>query len=427
MSRSNGLAAVLAIVSGVFASSIALAQQVTLDVFYANPGFQKFHDAIAEEYTKRNPNVKIQFRAPAPTYDDAHQTMLRQAVTNQLPDINFSGYHLLTELAETLAKRNQIVDLEPMLAAEPKAWRDANYSDRILALGRVGGKLYGMAFNASTPIVYMNEELVRKGGGDPAKFPDTWDGVIDLAKRIKAASPDVDGIAYNVHVWPDNWLWNAMILQNGGKMLNDAGTASAFGGDLGLKALRTFRRFVTEGGQQLIDFDQSRQQFSAGKIGILIETPARMRLVLDTIGNRFTLRTATFPIDNKASGGIPTGGNAAVITARDPAKQKAAWDYIKFITGPEAQKIVVETTGYLPTNKRALEPQFLGKFYDANPNFRTVAMQMDRSLPWESYPGGNAVRIWRTQRDIITSVMRGETTPEAGLQRLVSETNALIK
>ena len=64
MTRSNGLRA-LALAAGVFASSLALAQQLTLDVFYANPGFQKFHDAIAEEYMRRTPNVKIQFRAPA--------------------------------------------------------------------------------------------------------------------------------------------------------------------------------------------------------------------------------------------------------------------------------------------------------------------------------------------------------------------------
>ena len=75
--------------------------------------------------------------------------MLRQAVTNQLPDVYYSGFHLLAELVRTLVKRQQVVDLGPMLAAEPAEWRKANYSDAILALGQVDGKLYGMAFNAS--------------------------------------------------------------------------------------------------------------------------------------------------------------------------------------------------------------------------------------------------------------------------------------
>ena len=107
----------------------AQAQQVTLDVLYAFPAFAKFHEPIAAEFMKRQPNIKIQFRAPAASYDEGHQTMLRQAVTNQLPDVYYSGYHLLAELVRTLAKREQVVDLDPLLAAEPADWRKANYSD----------------------------------------------------------------------------------------------------------------------------------------------------------------------------------------------------------------------------------------------------------------------------------------------------------
>ncbi len=61
----------------------------------------------------------------------------------------------------------------------------------------------------------------------------------------------------------------------------------------------------------------------------------------------------------------------------------------------------------MPTNLRAQAPDFLGKFYDQNPNFRTVSLQAERAKPWQGYPGGNSVRIWRAQRDIINSVMRG--------------------
>jgi multiple sugar transport system substrate-binding protein len=405
----------------------AQAQQVTLDVLYAFPAFAKFHEPIAAEFMKRQPNIKIQFRAPAASYDEGHQTMLRQAVTNQLPDVYYSGYHLLAELVRTLVKRGQVVDIDPMLAGEPADWRTANYSDAILSLGRVDGKLYGMAFNASSPMMYFNTELVKKAGGDPAKMPDNWADVLTLASKIRAGGSDVAGIAYNVHDWPDDWLWRAMILQGGGKMLDDTETKVAFGNPVGLKAMETLRKMVTEGGMPLIDWDQSRQQFIAGKIGLFFDTPARMRQVTDLIGDKFTLGTDIFPVDDKVNGKLPTGGNAAVVTSRDPAKQKAAWEFLKFITGPEAQKIVVETTGYLPTNLRTPGPEFAGPFYEANPNFRTVTRQAERSAPWQGYPGGNSVRIWRTQREIINAAMRGTTSPQEGLDKLVAETTALMK
>jgi multiple sugar transport system substrate-binding protein len=37
------------------------------------------------------------------------------------------------------------------------------------------------------------------------------------------------------------------------------------------------------------------------------------------------------------------------------------------------------------------------------------------------------VRIWRAQRDLIAKVMRGETTPEAGLAEIVKTTRAMMK
>jgi len=80
----------------------ASAQKVTLDVLYAQPGFAKYHEPIAQAFMKAHPDVEIKFRAPAKDYDEGHQAMLRAAVANQLPDVYFPGFHLLAELSSTL-------------------------------------------------------------------------------------------------------------------------------------------------------------------------------------------------------------------------------------------------------------------------------------------------------------------------------------
>jgi multiple sugar transport system substrate-binding protein len=419
-------AALTTMVWCAMAQTPAVAQKIVLDVLYAQPGFAKYHEPIAAAFMKAHPNIEVKFRAPAKDYDEGHQAMLRAAVTNQLPDIYFPGFQLLAELAEALQNRGQIVDLGPLLAAEPAGWRAANYSDAMLKLGDVHGKQYGLAVNASLPIMYFNADLVKKAGGDPAHMPDTWDGLIALAARIKASSPGVAGIANDIHVWGDNWMFQAMIDQEGGRVLDDSGTRIAFDNAIGRKVMAILRRMVTEGGMPLLSAEASRQQFFAGQTGIYFQTPARMSQTLATVGSRFTVGSAVFPVDDKEKGGIPTGGCAIVITTKDPVKQKAAWEYAKFITGPEAQKIIVETTGYLPTNKLATGPEYLGPFYDKNPNFRTVALQGDRALPFQGYPR-DSVRIWRTQRDIINKIMRGEVTPDAGLDELARETRAMMK
>ena len=159
---------------------------VTLDVLYCYPSFARFHEPLAAEFMKRNPNIKIQFRAPSASYDEGHQVMLRSAVTNQLPDVYYAGYHLLGEMARTLERRNQIVDLSTFLRAEPGNFVSSNFAPRMMSLSQVDGKQYGLAFNASSPIMYFNSELVRRAGGDPKNMPNTWDGLITLAGKISA-------------------------------------------------------------------------------------------------------------------------------------------------------------------------------------------------------------------------------------------------
>ena len=418
--RHASLAMLVFFTSQVFA-------QVDLDIFYCYPSFARFHEPLANEFMKIHPEIKINFRAPAASYDEGHQAMLRSSMTNQLPDIYYSGYHLLGELVKNLDKRGQIVPLEGLLSSEGSNFTKTNFAPRLVVLGQVNNKQFGLPFNASSPIIYVNADLVKRAGGDPQKMPTNWNDIVALAAKIKKLDNDINGISYDIDAWPDDWLFQGMIDQQGGTLVKPGTKKVGFDGPVGLHALQLMRRFVTEGGMQLVDWDQSRQQFSAGKTGMFFSTPAQLKLVTDSVAGRFNFTTARFPLDNKTSGGVPTGGNAVILLTKDASKQKAAWEFIKFVTSPRAQKIVVEMTGYLPTNQLALGPDYLGPFYDTNPNFKTATTQIDKSLPWAGYPGGQSVRIWRAQRDVVGSVMRGEKTPEQALPELVKVTEELME
>ncbi|WP_108258207.1 ABC transporter substrate-binding protein [Mangrovicoccus ximenensis] len=402
------------------------AEQVTLNVLYNLPGFTRFHQPIAEAFMEAHPDIKIEFQAPAVAYNEGHQQVLRSAVTGDMPDVFFSGYHLLSELVETLEPRGQITPIEGFVAQEDAAWVDENYSPKMYALGNIGGTQWGLPVNASSPIMYVNADLVRQAGGDPGHMPDTWPELLDLAVKINALGDNIAGMAYDIGGWPDDWLWQAMVYQQGGQLTDPETGRVAFDNEIGLNALNYFRAFVTDAGQPVLDWDQSRQQFGAGLTGLIFSTPAHVQTIEELVGDRFELATTTFPIDDKENGGVPTGGNAAVILTQDAAKQDAAWEYLKWVTGPEAQNMIVRITGYLPTNKRATGEEFLAPYYREHPNVETASHQADRSQPWAGYPGGDSVRIWRTQRDIIAQVMRGEISSEEGLAQIVSATNGLM-
>ncbi|MEO1498883.1 MAG: extracellular solute-binding protein [Planctomycetota bacterium] len=285
---------------------------------------------------------------------------------------------------------------------------------------------YGMPYNASTPIVHYNADLIREAGGDPANPPQTWDDMIALAAAIDALGDDFSGMSYDVHDFWDDWLFQALIKQQGGRMMNEDETAVAWNNEIGLGAMQLAVRFVEEGGMPLLTKEESVTLFCAGRKGIHFTSTASVRRFGDCSEGNFEYVTGTYPVANTETGGVPTGGNAAVILSADEAKQEAAWRYLKFISGPKGQEIAVLGSGYMPTNKLAAGPDYLGDHYENFPNWLTSLNQVERAQGWYGYPGTNSVKIGRVQMEIFAELMNGEITPEEALEAMVEETEDLL-
>ena len=195
-----------------------------------------------------------------------------------------------------------------------------------------------------------------------------------------------------------------------------------------LNAMTLARRLVEEAGYNPeIDLQTQTTAFAEGKMGIYANSPASAKLIQERVGGAFDLHSVRFTVWDDANGSLPTGGNAAIITAEDPAKQQAAWEYIKFLTGPKGQELTARNTGYLPTNRGALAEEYLGAYYAEQPYFATPSSQYERAGAWYGYPGTQSEKIWREQRTIIRSVMLGEITPEDGAEQAKAVAEDLMK
>lgn len=408
------------------ATSSAFAETVTLEVVHAWGGHKRFHEPIAKEFMKLHPEIEIKFRTPMASYIDGHQAILRQSLSNDLPDIWYSPYNALGELVAALAPKSQIAELTPFLAKEGEDWVKANYAPNVLALGQVDEKQWAMPFNASTPIVYYNLDLVTKAGGDPDRLPTTWDEMVSLGTKIFKLGDGADGLAYSASEWGDDWLWQALVGSNGGQMMDDAKTKVTFGDESGQRAISLLARIAKETKMPLLTEDQTIQQFAAGKLGVFVGSTAEVRVMGDLVAGNFRWKTGPYPINDKANGGLPTGGNAAVILSQDEQKRQAAWEFIKFATGPEGQKIAVLGSGYMPTNLKASDAAYLGDYYKDHPDWTTSMKQWPAARNWFGYPGNKGTKIWRAQQNILGSVIRGDTSPDEGLKQLVEVTTSLL-
>jgi len=418
-----------------FATTIALAMaaaaeaKVTITCLTTAGHLTRQHEPLMQRFNEMQDDVEVIYAAPAKDYSDVHLKLFRASATDTLPDCAFEAFNQLPSLARALAARGQIADLGELIAKEDKGWVEANYTDKMLDLGRVDRKQYGMPFNASVIQWYYNADLVKQAGGDPDKLPASWEGLVELARKIEALGPDIAGMSYAVDQWSDDWPFQVLILQQGGRMLNDAGDTIAFDqNDYHVNAMKLARSLV-EAGVYDPNINQNDQfgQFTEGRMGMYASSPAGARNTQERVGGEFDLRSSIFTVWNDEKGLLPSGGNVAIITTQDPEKIAAAWKYIKFVTGPEGQEFAAKITGYLPTNIGARTPERLGGYYDANPYYATPSNQYDRAGPWAGYPGTQSEKIWRDQKSVIRAVMLGEKTPEDGAAELVSIAEKLMK
>jgi multiple sugar transport system substrate-binding protein len=394
---------------------------VELSVAYSIPVlFKDLMESVAREFMAKNPNVKVTLRAPEDGYEQIMQRNLRDAITNTLPDVAFHGLNR----QRTLAERGIPVDLKPFMDADPQT-RDLGFSPSLLSLGQVGAAQTGVGFALSTPILYFNANLVKEAGGNPEKLPTTWDEVIRLAAAMHDPARNRNGMFFDWTI-TGNWSWQGLVFSHGGTMLDAGENRVAFGDAPGQQALRVLRRFVEEGRMPDIRPETMFQDFFAGRMGLSMQSTAQLGRYNREIGGRFPLACARYPLS--ASGArLPAGGNVAMMFTKDAARQKAAWEFIKFACGPVGGTMMVKATGYMPaTTVPAQRKDMLVDFYAQNPNHLISIRQQDVITGWYAFPGQNALRITDVINDHLQTVVARKEAPDAVLPKMVADVQGLL-
>ncbi|WP_159351190.1 ABC transporter substrate-binding protein [Roseomonas harenae] len=399
----------------------AQSRGVELTVQYAIPElFRQLMDEVATGFTRKNPDIRITFRSAEQGYEEILQRNLRDAVTRSLPDVAFHGLNR----QRTLLERDIPVDLRPLMQDDAETTAQG-YSETLLSLGQVGGKQTGIGFALSTPVLYYNLGLLRRAGGDPEKLPSSWDEVNAMARAIHGSGEGTTGLFFDWTI-TGNWPWQALLFSHGGRMMNEDETAVAFNDAPGRSAVRVLRSMVDEGRMPDMRAPTMMNEFIAGRLGIIMQSTAQLGRFNREVAGRFPLRTGRFPIPGP-NPRLPAGGNVAMMFTKDPAKQQAAWRFIKYATGPEGATMMVNHTGYMPaTTIPAEREELLGRFYRENPNHLTAIRQQDVITGWYAFPGQNALKITDVLNDGIQSVVSKRAEADAALDRMAAEVQALL-
>jgi multiple sugar transport system substrate-binding protein len=248
-------------------------------------------------------------------------------------------------------------------------------------------------------------------------FPADWDGIIALAAKIDALGPTVDGIWTQRH----DWRFQSLLGSYGGRPLSADETAITFDDAAGVAAATLYHRFTREAGMPSYDLNEARQAFPAGTLGIMLESSSLLTRFAEGAGDRFDIVVKPLPVSaDPATVYFPTGGSGLVLMTQDAAVQEAAWRYMRFVTSPEGARIIVETTGFAPTNAVVVEDAtYLADFYARNPDVKPAHEQIARFAgPWYAFPGPEGVAVTDLIAAAMVEVSDGGADPAATVKAL---------
>ncbi len=395
--------------------------ETTIRVHYAIPTiWVDAQTKLADAFMAANPDVKVVIDGPAESYEDGVQRILRESVAGTLPDVAFVGLNLW----RVLQARELAQPLDGFIG-DAVAFEAEGYTPALRSLGQFGGVQYALGTSASTLVIYANPALVEQAGGSMEAFPTDWDGIIALAAKINALSPTIDGIWLQRH----DWRFQSLLGSYGGRPMTADETDITFDDAAGIAAANLMARFASEGGMKSYGTDDARQAFPAGTLGIMLESSSLLNRFIEGAGDKFDVTVKPLPISaDPAAVYFPTGGSGIVMLATDPAQQAATWRYMLFVTGAEGAKIIVENTGFAPTNAKVIaDESYLADFYAKNPDHKPAHAQIAAYAgPWYAFPGAEGVAVTDLIAAALTEITDGGGNPERTVKDLAVTVRARL-
>ena len=367
-------------------------------------GAQKLLDAFAATET----NVKV--NGVGVPGDQILAKTQADLVAGTPPDIA----QLIFDDLDNVVTNFNAVPLEDFVPAAELAEHLGGMHPNGVKLGQLNGKTYGLAYTFSTPMLFYNADLFTAAGLDPSAPPQNWDEVLQYGQQI-VDQTDAAGI-YIAATGRVDWITQSLYLSAGGRAMSEDRTQVMVGEAGSVRAIEMLRGLVQAGVMPNLTAAETVEAMAGGKLAMIVNSSALQATLLKAATGNFDLRSAPLPGfgDQQA---VPTNsGSAIFVLTQDPARQKAAWEFMKFATSKEGYTIITRDIGYLPLRPEIVnEEAYLKAWVAEHPLILPNIVQLDRLQPWTSFPGPNYRQIVEITQAAVEQSIFGDNDDVAGI------------
>jgi multiple sugar transport system substrate-binding protein len=365
---------------------------------------------IADAFEKANPDIDVNITSVA--YEALHDK-----ITTAAPAGTYDVVLVDVIWPAEFADKGIIADISDRI---PESWNEEMLSGA-LETAHYKDAYWGVPWVVSSKLFYYNTAQLAAVGATAADL-ETWDGVLDVARKIKAEQ----GVEY-----PLAWSWS----QAEALICDYAQLLGAFGGEFvdsdgkliinnkaGVDALTWMKTTVDDGltnpGSMTFLEDDVLKTMSAGQASFTLNWESSLRDLNDDskssiAGDAAVLQTPAGPNGDRPS----VNGNMALAITKNSKNQDAAWKFIEFASSQQIQDEFV--TSSMPAWKSSYEDP---KVLATNPEvLRVAGKAFDDGILRPTVPAYNSVsQIIQVE---LQNALLGNKTPQQALDDAVADAN----
>jgi sn-glycerol 3-phosphate transport system substrate-binding protein len=416
------VAIVLAMVAGAASAQAPVEVSFFYPVAVGGP-ITKIIDGFAADFEKENPGIKLR-----PIYSGSYQESIAKALTAvKSGDPPVMSILLSTDMF-TLIDEDAIVPFDDLIkTADDKAWLKSFYP-AFMENSQTGGKTWGIPFQRSTIVLYYNRDAFKEAGLDPNHPPGTWTEMREYAQKL--TKRDASG---NVSQWgvqiPSSgfpyWLFQALAIENGVNLMNQAGTQVYYDKPQVVDALQYWLDLVNKYKVHppgIVEWGTTPKDFFERKVAMMWTTTGNLTNVKNNA--KFDFGVAMLP-SSKQRGSPTGGGNFYIFKKSTPAQREAAFKFIKWVTTPERAAQWGIDTGYVAVRADAWNTDVMKKYVAG---FPAAAVARDQ-LPYAKaeLSTHDNQRVTKALNDGLQAALTGTKSASQALKDAQREADRLLR
>lgn len=296
----------------------------------------------------------------------------------QVVPVAHSGYPQVFQALATAARNGkapalvQISEAGTQLAVDSMLFRplppelSARFSDYLPAVTRyytVGGRLYGIPFNTSSPLLYANRSLLTRAGLGSRPLPRSLEDLRQLCDALKRAQPQAHCLTFPVDAWYfEQWaaqqgaLWVDQGNGRQGRAKESHLDSEAVARPLRwLQEMQRAGYYLNTGKYE--DNSGAAGLFLKGDVAFLLSSSSRIGQVLAGSEQRgFSVAVGDMPLpQGSPRQGLVVGGSSLWIPREIPAEAaRAALDFALDLTSTANLAAWHRLSGYDPLRESSV-------------------------------------------------------------------------